>query len=87
MYIKSPINYTGNKYRLLKQIIPLFPNKIDTFYDLCAGSTTVSVNVNASKFVLNDLNSPVIEILRAFYSTPLDAIIAQIEGFIYKQRG
>lgn len=34
MYKRSPIVYNGNKYRLLPQIIPLFPLKIDTFYDL-----------------------------------------------------
>lgn len=30
-YIKSPINYVGNKYCLIKQIIPLFPKKISMF--------------------------------------------------------
>ena len=33
--IKSPLNYTGSKYRLLKKgMLEYFPNKIDTFYDL-----------------------------------------------------
>ena len=36
-YIKSPLNYVGGKYRLLKQIIPLFPKEIDTFVDLFSG--------------------------------------------------
>lgn len=26
-YIKCPLNYTGNKYKLLSQILPLFPKK------------------------------------------------------------
>lgn len=26
-YIKSPLNYTGGKYKLLPQIIPLLPEK------------------------------------------------------------
>ena len=33
-YIKSPLNYVGGKYKLLPQIMPLFPDNIDTFYDL-----------------------------------------------------
>lgn len=37
-YIKSPIFYMGNKYRLLPQLLPLFPSNIDTFYDLFGGS-------------------------------------------------
>ena len=36
-YIKSPLNYTGGKYKLLPQILPLFPNEIDTFIDLFGG--------------------------------------------------
>ena len=26
-YIKSPLNYVGGKYKLLPQILPLFPKK------------------------------------------------------------
>ena len=33
-YLESPIFYMGNKYKLLKQLIPLFPSKCDTFLDL-----------------------------------------------------
>lgn len=36
-YIKSPLNYTGGKYKLLPQILPLLPNNIDTFIDLFGG--------------------------------------------------
>jgi DNA adenine methylase Dam len=53
-YIKSPLNYTGGKYRLLKKIIPLFPNKIDTFVDLFGGAMNVCVNIEANKIYGND---------------------------------
>ena len=46
-YIKSPLNYTGGKYKLLEQIIPLFPPNIDTLVDLFAGGCNVTVNVEA----------------------------------------
>ena len=36
-YIKSPLNYVGGKYKLLPQIVPLFPEKIHTFIDLFGG--------------------------------------------------
>ncbi len=36
-YIKSPLNYTGGKYKLLPQIIPIFPSDINTFVDLFGG--------------------------------------------------
>lgn len=37
-YLESPIFYMGNKYKLLKQLIPLFPDKCKTFLDLFGGS-------------------------------------------------
>jgi len=27
--IKSPLNYTGGKFKLLPQLVPLFPEEID----------------------------------------------------------
>ena len=55
-YIKSPLVYTGCKYKLLEQIIPLFPYNINTFYDLFGGSGTVVANVNANNYIYNELN-------------------------------
>ena len=43
-YIKSPINYIGNKYKLISQIEPLFPRKINKFIDVFGGSGTVLIN-------------------------------------------
>lgn len=36
-YIKSPLNYVGGKFKLLPEIIPLFPTNINTFVDLFGG--------------------------------------------------
>ena len=55
-YIKSPMNYTGGKYKLLNQILPLFPKDINTFVDLFTGGCSVAVNVNANKIIANDFN-------------------------------
>lgn len=53
--VKSPLNYTGGKYRLLPQILPLFPNNIDTFVDIFAGGCNVGANVKANKIIFNDV--------------------------------
>ena len=53
-YIKNPLNYTGGKYKLLPQIIPLLPEKVDTFVDLFGGGFNVGINVAADHFVYND---------------------------------
>lgn len=46
--IQSPLNYTGGKYRLLSQILPLFPDDIETFVDLFCGGCNVGINVMAN---------------------------------------
>lgn len=40
---KNPFNYTGAKYKLLQQILPLFPENIDTFVDLFGGEKLIGV--------------------------------------------
>lgn len=60
--IKSPLNYTGGKYKLLPQLLPLFPQDINTFIDLFTGGCNVAVNVNAKKIIANDLYNQVIEV-------------------------
>lgn len=63
-YIKSPINYIGNKYKLIGQIIPLFPDNIDTFIDVFGGSGTVLINTKANKYIYNDINQYVSNIFK-----------------------
>ena len=43
--IKSPLNYTGGKYKLLPQILPFFPDKIETFVDIFCGGCNVAINL------------------------------------------
>lgn len=54
-YIKSPINYIGNKYKLLEQITSLFPKKINSFTDVFGGGGTMSLNINCSFIHYNDI--------------------------------
>lgn len=44
-YVKSPLNYTGGKYKLLPQLLELFPKQVNTFVDLFAGGGNVSVSM------------------------------------------
>lgn len=54
--IQSPLNYTGGKFKLLPQILPLFPKNIDIFVDLFCGGANVGVNVPSKSTILNDTN-------------------------------
>lgn len=67
-YIKSCIPYQGNKYNLLKQIIPLFPKNIKVFVDLFCGSGTVGINVDAEQIIMNDKCEQLIQLLRTIYN-------------------
>lgn len=53
--IKSPMNYIGGKYKLLPQILPLFPSKISMFYDVFGGGGNVSLNVHSEFVYYNDI--------------------------------
>ena len=61
--IKSPLNYTGGKYKLLPQILPYFPNDINTFVDLFAGGCNVGINIKANNIICNDINKVVIDLM------------------------
>ena len=68
-YQKSAINYTGNKYRLLNQIIPKFKNNINNFIDICCGSCNIAININANHIIANDIQMPLIKLYKAFQQT------------------
>lgn len=61
--IKSPLNYTGGKYKLLPQILPYFPSDINTFVDLFAGGCNVGINIKAKNIVCNDISKVVIDLM------------------------
>ena len=52
-YIKSPMNYTGGKYKLLPYILPSFPGELSRFVDLFAGGLNVGINVQADVIYAN----------------------------------
>lgn len=81
-YIKSPLNYVGGKYKLLPQILPLFPKNIDTFIDLFGGGFNVGINVPAKEVVYNDLNLPVVQILEYIHRNETDKSLGEIDKII-----
>ena len=64
--IPSPLNYIGGKYKLLPQILPLFPNVSGTFVDLFCGGCNVGINVDCNKVIFNDTNSSLLYLLNTF---------------------
>lgn len=83
-YIKSPLNYVGGKYKLLKEILPLFPNKINTFLDLFGGGFNVGVNVEAEHIIYNDICKPVVELLNHIKGNDIENLLSEIDEHIEK---
>lgn len=80
--IQSPLNYTGGKFRLLPQILPLFPANIDVLVDLFCGGGNVGINTPAERIVLNDSDKNVMRIFRLFRQYPTEQILEIIDGII-----
>lgn len=81
--IQSPLNYTGGKFKLLKQILPEFPNGMKTFVDLFCGGCNVGINVNTKRVIFNDADKnlpPLFEVLQKrannFIFSSIDKIIS-----------
>lgn len=80
--IKSPLNYIGGKTKLLPQLLPLFPNKINNFIDLFAGGCNVGINVVANKIHFNDNLVYLMEMYKTFQKNPLDNTLSHIDNRI-----
>ena len=64
--IQSPLNYTGGKYKLLPQILPLFPQGINCFVDLFCGGCNVGINVDSNSVVYNDIDEHLFYLFNTF---------------------
>lgn len=80
--INSPLNYTGNKFKLLKQIMPYLNNEANKFVDVFAGSGLVGLNSDCQEIILNDNNNITIELLTYFKENTADNIIKSMDKII-----
>lgn len=82
--IQSPLNYTGGKYKLLPQILPFFPKKINCFVDLFCGGCNVGINVKANHYIYNDCCEPLIELYKIMQNIETELFIQKINVIIRK---
>lgn len=66
--IRSPMFYTGDKYKLMKEIKHYFPHKINKFIEPFVGGGSVFLNVDANSFLENDIDSNIMT-LHSFLSS------------------
>lgn len=77
-YIKSPLNYTGGKYKILDPIYEILPKRVETFVDLFAGGFNVGINACATNIICNDQIDYVIDLFRYFQEETSDVVIGEV---------
>lgn len=74
MYPPQPIPYQGSKRNLARFILPFFPRQVETLIEPFTGSAAISIAAacqkKASRFHLNDINSPLMNLWREIIDHP-----------------
>ena len=83
-YMKTPLNYTGNKSRLIEQLKAHIPEKNDVFVDLFCGGGSVGLSMNAKKIFLIDNNKYVIELSKHLSNFKFETLLNRLEKIIDK---
>ncbi len=90
MKMPQPIPYQGSKRNIARAILAFFPTKINTVVEPFAGSAAVSVAVaargKASRFHLNDINRPLMDLWTEIINNPT-SIADSYERLWKEQKG
>ncbi|MDW2799794.1 Dam family site-specific DNA-(adenine-N6)-methyltransferase [Clostridium boliviensis] len=82
MYIKSPLNYTGGKFKILEPVFQAFPADIRTFVDVFAGGFNIGINAEAETIICNDQINYLIEMFQMFQATDIRELLERIRDII-----
>ena len=84
--LKSPLNYMGGKFSIIKELKENFPDNINNFYDIFAGGLNVGINSESNKVFANDKHKYLVEVLNYIKVTPTRKIIINIHKHIRKYK-
>lgn len=76
----SPLKWVGGKQSILSNILP-YIGRPNTFVEPFIGSATVSLNVDANKYVMNDMNYDLVNLYNQLLSNAKDLIELSIKYF------
>lgn len=82
IYIKSPLNWIGNKNKIMPQLQSIFPQDLNTLVDFFCGGCDVAINIPARHVIAIDVNQYLMEILKCFQEYSLNDILTFIEARI-----
>lgn len=64
---ESPLNYIGNKTRVIPEIRKYLPDDIDSFIDAFGGGFNVGINIYSESIIYNEYNHFVKELIESFW--------------------
>jgi DNA adenine methylase len=90
MKLPHPIPYQGSKRNLADKILRFFPAEFDRLIEPFAGSAAISIAsafyFKASRFVLNDINKPLMDLWNTIINNP-QYIVGQYNDIWHGQHG
>ena len=78
----SPLNYQGNKSRIVDYLLALLPNDTTSIREIFCGSAILSFASQVNQIYLNDINSYILDLIRYFHNNQAETIIAQADEVI-----
>lgn len=81
---RSPFFYVGDKYKLMPQLIELFPKDIDGYYEPFCGGGSSFLNTSARRFIVNDIDRYIIKLHKFFQDNAAqsDKLISDLYALI-----
>ncbi|HIQ65613.1 MAG TPA: Dam family site-specific DNA-(adenine-N6)-methyltransferase [Candidatus Coproplasma stercoravium] len=78
----SPLNYQGNKSRIVDYLLALLPDDTTSIREIFCGSAILSFASQVNQIHLNDINPYILDLIRYFHNNEAEAIITQADEVI-----
>lgn len=81
---ESPLNYIGNKAKIIKDIQQYSPATYSSFIDAFAGGFNVGINMPCEKIICNDINHFVVDLISSMSTTSTYDYIMRVKKYIQR---
>ena len=80
--LKKGLNYTGSKYKLLPQLLPMFPKDIGFFIEPFVGGCNIAPNIDSKYYWFNDKSIHIMCIYNIMKHYSSDYIVQSVKNLI-----
>lgn len=80
----SPINYQGNKSRIVDKLLQFIPQDTTSIHEIFCGSAILSFASNVEQIYLNDTNHYILDLINFFDQNEAENIITRVDEIIGK---